>query len=61
MLVQLVHAPHDQIFVSDKYLVVCLIQVVKGSIHDKLLVKIRTKLAAYPQVEVGNLVFISYG
>ena len=35
---------HNQGFVSEKYLVVCLVQVVKESIHDKLLVEYEPRL-----------------
>ena len=44
MLVQLVHKLHNQIFVNEKYFVVFLEQVVKGSIHSKLLVEYESSL-----------------
>ena len=59
---QLVHRLHNQRFVSEKYLVVCLVQIVNESIHGKIS-RIRTKLAACiivcPYVEADNLAFIS--
>ena len=40
----MVHKLHNQIFIHGKYLVVYQVQVVKGSIHFKLLVEYEPSL-----------------
>ena len=40
----MVYRLHNQRFTNEKYLVVCIIQVVEGSVHGKLLVKYEPSL-----------------